>query len=297
MSEREPRDPQPAHQQTNRKGILSIAIAAVLVVILVVVVWSWLGGDEAEQAPRRQPAPVEVRDVEPLPQAEPEPAVEDDEGEPAEPEAGTLTPEPTPIEEAEPSVELPELDQSTPVLVDEAESRELNTRPLRSEHLVRDLVIFAHNLSNGDVIRESATVQGPEARFSTQTVDNQLYIDEASYTRYNELVEWFSNLDTERLVSVYSDYEALFSQAFAEIAHPDERFIEQLIEGIDVLLATPEPEGLLALSDDQVMYTFADPELEALPAAQKQMLRLGLENQRQVKRKLREIRALLEERR
>lgn len=296
MSERETRDPQTEQPESNKKGMLSIVVAGVLIIVLIAVVWSWLGGDAEDQEPRRQPAPVEVRDVEPVP-AEPEPMpASEDEEEMDQPMPDSPSPEPTQIDE-EPVVELPELDQSTAVLVDEAESRELNTRPLRSEHLVRDLVIFAHNLSSGDVIRESATVRGPEARFTTQTVDDQLYIDEASYTRYNEMVEWFTNLDSERLVSVYSDYEALFSQAFAEIAHPDERFIEQLLEGIDVLLATPEPEGLLALSDDQVMYTFADPELEALPAAQKQMLRLGLENQRQVKRKLREIRALLEERR
>lgn len=294
MNERETLDPQTEQPESNKKGMLSIVVAGVLVIVLIVVVWSWLGGDDDDQDSLRQPAPVEVRDVEPV-QAEPEPIAEsEEEDDTADSMPDSATPEPTQIEQ-EPVVELPELDQSTPVLVDEAESRELNTRPLRSEHLVRDLVIFAHNLSSGDVIRESATIRGPEARFTTQTVDDQLYIDEASYTRYNEMVEWFRNLDSERLVSVYSDYEALFSQAFAEIAHPDERFIEQLLEGIDVLLATPEPEGLLALSDDQVMYTFADPELEALPAAQKQMLRLGLENQRQVKRKLREIRALLEE--
>lgn len=292
MSERETADSHPEDSQPNKTGLISIVVAVVLIVILVVVVWSWWGDDDDDS--QRQPVDVEVRDSEPEQPAEPEPVVEDFE----EPEPEVIVPTiEEPEAEPEPELELPELDDSTPVVVEAAQSRELSTRPLRSEHLVRDLVVFVHNLSDGELIRESATVRGPDARFSTQTVDDQLYIDERSYARYNEMVDWFVGLDSEHLVSVYTDYEPLFHQAFSEIAHPDEEFVDQLLDAIDVLLDTPEPEGLLALSDDEVMYTFADPELEQLPAAQKQMLRLGLENQQRVKRKLRELRALLEERR
>ncbi|MEF2975551.1 DUF3014 domain-containing protein, partial [Pseudomonas aeruginosa] len=62
-----------------------------------------------------------------------------------------------------------------------------------------------------------------------------------------------------------------------------------------ILLDTPEPRGLLALSDEEVMYTYADPELENLPAAQKQMLRIGPDNRALVKSKLREIRQRLQQ--
>lgn len=294
MSERETPESQSQPKGASKAGIISIVAAGVLILVLIIVVWSWLGDGEDEE-PRRQPAPVEVRDPEPAaePPADPEPA---ERPQMPDPMVDTSVLDLAPVER-EPEIDIPDLDESTPVVIEAAQERDLNTRPLRSEHLVRDLVIFAHNLSDGDIIRESAAVRGPDARFATQTVDDQLYIDERSYARYNELVEWFISLNSESLVAVYMDYEPLFRQAFGEIAHPDERFIDQLLNGIDVLLATPEPEGLLALSDDQVMYTFADPELEALPAAQKQMLRLGLDNQRKVKRKLREIRALLEERR
>ena len=294
MSERETPDSQAPRNGSSKAGIISIVVAGLLIVILIIVVWSWLGDGDDE--PRRQPAPVQVSDPEPVTQPPVEPDPVDEHQQMPDPMVDTSILDLPPVER-EPEVAIPDLDESTPVVVEAAQERDLNTRPLRSEHLVRDLVIFAHNLSDGDIIRESAAVRGPDARFATQTVDDQLYIDERSYARYNEVVEWFVNLDSESLVSVYTDYEPLFRQAFGEIAHPDERFIDQVLDGIDVLLATPEPEGLLALSDDQVMYTFADPELEELPAAQKQMLRLGLENQRQVKRKLREIRALLEERR
>lgn len=279
-------------QKPQRKGLVSLIIAGVLIVILVVLVVLWTTGDEPDQ-PQRQTVPVpEITESEPQPAPEPQ----------FDPEPEVVVPEEQPIypgtvsEEGEPSLpiyQLPTLDQSTAVVVEEAEERAINTRPVRSEHLIRDLVVFLHNLSDGAVIRESATISPPDARFSTQTVDEQLYIDERTYARYDEVVDWFEGLDSQTVVAMYRDFEPLFEQAFGEIAHPDESFETQLVEAIDMLLATPEPDGLLALSDDRVMYTFADPELEQLPAAQKQMLRLGLQNQRRVKRKLREIRALV----
>lgn len=277
-----------------RKGLVSLIVAGVLIVLLVVLVVLWTTSERTDE-PQRQSVPVpEITETtaepEPQPQLEPEPEVVVPEEQPID--TGTATDADDP---AIPVRQLPSLDQSTEVVVDEAEERAINTRPVRSEHLIRDLVVFLHNLSEGAVIRESATIAPPDARFSTQTVDNQLYIDERTYARYDEVVEWFEGLDSRTVVKLYRDFEPLFEQAFGEIAHPDETFEEQLVDAIDMLLATPEPDGLLALSDDQVMYTFADPELEQLPAAQKQMLRLGLENQRRVKRKLREIRAVLQE--
>ena len=274
-----------------RKGLVSLIVAGVLIVILVVVVVLWTRGSEPEEPQRQSASTPPMTATDPQPGQQPEPMPEP-ETQVTVPEVQPLVPEPADVMD-EPAIELPELDQSTPVIVEAAEERAINTRPVRSDYLIRDLVVFLHNLSDGDVIRESATIAPPDARFSTQTVDEQLYIDERTYARYNETVEWFEELDSRALVSLYRDFEPLFNQAFGEISHPDESFETQLIEAIDMLLATPEPDGLLALSDERVMYTFADPELEELPAAQKQMLRLGLDNQRRVKRKLREIRALM----
>ena len=41
------------------------------------------------------------------------------------------------------------------------------------------------------------------------------------------------------------------------------------------------------------MFEFADPELEALSAGQKILVRVGIDNERRLKAKLREIRAAL----
>ena len=62
---------------------------------------------------------------------------------------------------------------------------------------------------------------------------------------------------------------------------------------IDSLLATPQPAGPIELTRPNVMYTFADPALEARPAGQKLLLRMGPDNAAAIKAKLVELRAIL----
>ena len=60
---------------------------------------------------------------------------------------------------------------------------------------------------------------------------------------------------------------------------------------IDVLLATPQISGPIDLVRPNVMYTYADPTLEARPAGQKLLIRMGPENAAVIKAKLVELRA------
>ena len=63
-----------------------------------------------------------------------------------------------------------------------------------------------------------------------------------------------------------------------------------MVEAIDDLLAAPQVEASPKLIQPQVLYEFADPELQARSAGQKIMMRLGQENADQIKTKLREMR-------
>jgi hypothetical protein len=66
-----------------------------------------------------------------------------------------------------------------------------------------------------------------------------------------------------------------------------------LVACIDSLLATPEIAGPIELVQPKVFYEFERADLEALPAGQKAVLRMGQDNARQVKAKLREVRQAL----
>ena len=89
-------------------------------------------------------------------------------------------------------------------------------------------------------------------------------------------------------------YYPLFQQAYRELGYPDGYFNGiRLIVVIDHLLETPDVIEPVALTQPNVMYEYADPELESRSAGQKIMMRMGSENAARVRAKLREIRAVL----
>jgi flagellar biosynthesis/type III secretory pathway protein FliH len=106
-------------------------------------------------------------------------------------------------------------------------------------------------------------------------------------------VQLFARVDTKTLVGAYAAHYPLFQQAYRELGYPQGYFNDRLVATIDSLLATPDVPGPIAVVQPKVMFEYARPELEALPAGQKIMLRVGPENARTVKAKLREVRQAL----
>ena len=58
---------------------------------------------------------------------------------------------------------------------------------------------------------------------------------------------------------------------------------------IDNLLAAPEPQAPIRLTQPHVLYQYADPALESASAGQKILMRMGGRNEALVKAKLRAI--------
>jgi hypothetical protein len=85
----------------------------------------------------------------------------------------------------------------------------------------------------------------------------------------------------------------LFQQSYQNLGYPNGYFNDRLVEVIDVMLATPDPKGPIQLVRPNVMYTFADPALEARPAGQKLLIRMGPENAQAIKAKLKELRTII----
>ncbi len=121
----------------------------------------------------------------------------------------------------------------------------------------------------------------------------QYVLNPANYQRYDRLVEIFAALETQELVTLYRDFAPLSQQAYVELGYPDGDFNARLIEVIDSLLSTPEIREPPRLIKPEAFYLYTDPDLEALPAGQKALLRMGPMNAQRVKAKLREIRAAL----
>jgi len=119
-------------------------------------------------------------------------------------------------------------------------------------------------------------------------------LDPVNYQRYETYVELLESVNTNELIADYLRYQPLFQKAYVELGYPQADFNSRLLEVIDHLLDAPEASEPVRLVKPEAYYLFADPQLEALTAGQKLMIRMGSSNAQRVKRKLAEIRAALE---
>jgi len=98
--------------------------------------------------------------------------------------------------------------------------------------------------------------------------------------------EWM----TACVAGVYRHFYPLFQQAYRELGYPKGNFNERLVEVIDDLLDAPEPATPPEVVAPGVMYHYVDADLEALPAGQKILVRIGPANEGVIKSLLRQFR-------
>jgi hypothetical protein len=226
---------------------------------------------------------------------------------PAEPPAPEATAEPLirhPIERAQPPGEeqstpqppLPPLKESDGALR-ESLAGLLGMKPLADlfhlTDIVRRIVATVDNLPRKRVASRLLPVRPPAGQFLAAQQGDRLTIGAQNHRRYKPYVRLAEAVDAKKLVAVYVHFYPLFQQAYEDLGYPGKYFNDRLIEVIDHLLATPEPQEPIALVQPHVLYQFADPELEELSAGQKILLRVGRDNALVVKAKLREIRRQL----
>ena len=219
-----------------------------------------------------EPAPPPV--VEPTPEPAPPPPAPE--------------PEPAPPPEPEPEP-LPALDVSDAFVRDGAaplsNSAVLATL-LRTDQLLRKLTAVVENLAQGQVLRAPVAGLAPRDAFPVLKEGlgdgAVLTLDPAGYARFNAIGALFASLDPKASAALLKSFVPLMETAYAELGVGSPDVLVRVRQAIDVVLTTPRPEGPLRLKQPAVMYTFADPVLEALAPAQKLMLRMGPDNRREV---------------
>ena len=121
----------------------------------------------------------------------------------------------------------------------------------------------------------------------------QYLVDPVSYARYGPYVDLLDSVNMAALAAIYQQQQPLFQQAYVELGYPEGDFNLRLLEVIDLMLAAPEVPESVRLLKPEAYYLFADPELEALPAGARLMIRMGSDNAGRVQAKLRELKAVL----
>jgi hypothetical protein len=162
-----------------------------------------------------------------------------------------------------------------------------------SKDLVRHMVVTIDNLPTEKAAERLRPVKPAPGNFVVAGAEDAPVLDPANYERYKPLVQLILSTDTRQLVTTYARYYPLFQEAYESLGHPPQYFNDRLIEVIDHLLTTPDLQSPITLARPNVQYEYADPKLEALSAGQKVLIRMGSDNAKPIKDKLRELRTEL----
>jgi len=188
---------------------------------------------------------------------------------------------------------LPKLIDSDKTLQNElnaiAEQKQL-WKNLRLDAIIQRFVITIDNLTKDKIPSKYLLGKPPSGKFTTRK-DKSLVesISTKNYQRYVDFIQLVESVETIKILALYQKYYPLFQEAYEDIGYKNLQFNERLLEVIDHLLQTPEIKGPIKLTHPSVFYQFADPELEALSAGQKLLLRIGNKNAARLKAKLREL--------
>lgn len=161
---------------------------------------------------------------------------------------------------------------------------------LFGDGFVRRFVATVDNIPRPRIAMKVRSLQPVKGSFEVAHEGDVVTIAPGNAARYAPYVQMLERVDAKQLAGLYLRFYPLFQQAYEELGYPNAYFNDRLVTAIDHLLATPEVAGPLQLKQPRVLYEFADPQLEALSAGQKAMLRIGPDNARRVKAKLRALR-------
>jgi hypothetical protein len=191
-----------------------------------------------------------------------------------------------------PRADLPPLDSSDALLRKLAATLSSNpawAKWLLTDRLARRFVASVDNVAEGRSPKPHLGVLAPSGEFKAKERRDAATIDPASYRRYDVVADVIASLDVKGSARLYQETRPLLRDAYKELGYPDRNFDDTLAKAIRQLLATPEPGVDVALRPAVKSWKLANPALEKLTPAQKHLLRMGPENEKKIKQRLREL--------
>lgn len=253
-------------------------LAVIAIVAVLVIGWALFRPGDEPPAPPAEPV-----------ESPPTPAL--DAPEPVEP---TPVEAPADVEAPEPEPEeppLPPLQQSDEFVRERLEPLDLPEPWLEEGDYVRRLAVLAENATRGEYPRRQLSFLAPSGAFKVEPQDDgRLVIDPASYDRYDRYVEELVEVNPERLAGLLETINPLVESALGEIgveAPPGDVFAEAIRQVLEV----PVLDGPVEVVQPNVMYEYADEDLESLSPLKKQVLRMGPENVEKIQDYLRRLAA------
>jgi hypothetical protein len=192
-----------------------------------------------------------------------------------------------------PPLDLPPLDQSDAAVA--ALDKALTSHPrvaawLATRGLVRNFTVVVENIAAGKTPAIHLQALALSSPFQTSGSTDRLLVDPRSYRRYDALAAAVASIDPAGAARLYGGLRPRIDEAYRDLGH-EMSFDTALERAIVLLLQTPVPDTPVRLARPVkgVAYPFADPRLEGLTAAQKQLVRMGPDNARKIQASLRAI--------
>jgi len=168
-----------------------------------------------------------------------------------------------------------------------------NLPALNKDFLLQRSVAFLDGLSKGVLQDKLLPFTRPSQAFIAHKQGQALSMGSVNFQRYDAFSQSIVAIDSQQAAAFFHWTRPLLETAYSELGYPGENLDGAIIKAIDTLLATPRVEGPIALKRESVLYQYADPAIEALPSAQKQLLRMGSKNSALLKSWLSELRSAL----
>ncbi|MDH5545287.1 MAG: DUF3014 domain-containing protein [Gammaproteobacteria bacterium] len=165
------------------------------------------------------------------------------------------------------------------------------------DNMVNRFVASIDNMTRSHLAQKTMFMKPPLGQFlPLQDGKEGLIISPRNARRYETMLRFAEEVPLDKLVTVYVHFYPLFQQAYENLGYPDRSFNTRFIQVIDHLLDAPEINQPLKLACPQVLCIYADPELEALSAGQRLMLRTGYDNVLREKELLRRLKKEIKKR-
>lgn len=271
-------------QSNQRSAALSVGLPAIgLALVVAALIWGF------QKAPTSQvPEPTAAPNAE---VTAPQPATPSVEPvvEPSPDKA--IAPEPLVAEE--PAMTVTALNAVLPETAAGWGIEPLGTTFVQRANAIERGMAMIDNLRQGEVPYKLLPVARPKQAFGVIADGSAVTIDAASFSRYNGLVRTLEGVNIEAMVALYRQHESTFAAAWAALGYSNVTLEQAILASLESILLTPEFPLDARLIKKEANWIYEDKSIEALPALQKQLLRMGPENMQVIQNLARELRGAI----
>jgi len=168
-------------------------------------------------------------------------------------------------------------------------------RWLATDDLIQQMANAIDRVSKGQSPARDVAVLKPSGMFGTAGSKQRMTIDPATYRRYDGLALLVSSLDARNVAEAYRTIQPRLDEAYRALGRSEGTVDQAVSVALQTLIDTPVVDDAIRIVPGTgATYAFADPALEQLAPAQKQLLRMGPNNVSRIRERLQEIKLAIE---